>query len=410
METSKVNTDFKFDRKDTFEWYLRLGALGNVNAKYFHGQMPTWNDFVAHPNYDDFWKKQAFAPYLNRVTVPTLNVAGWWDQEDFYGPLKIYELLERHDDRDQNYLVVGPWNHGGWAAGEGRTLGKIDFDSGTGKYFRERVQAPWFASFLKDKGTPHRPEALVFETGSNRWVSHDRWPPRQGVTARNLYFHPDGRLSFEPPRAGPGAGCDCYVSDPARPVPYRPRPVEPTYPGPGWPVWLTEDQRFVHLRPDVLSWETGPLPEDVRVAGDLAARLYAATSGTDSDWVVKLIDVYPEDYPRDPKMGGYQLMVAAEVFRARYRKGFEAPEPVEPDRVHGYTIGLHGRTHCFLKGHKIMVQVQSTWFPVIDRNPQTFVANIFEARDSDYRKANQRVYRTPEYPSHVRLPVVRTAD
>jgi putative CocE/NonD family hydrolase len=408
LETSKVNTNFKFDRKDTFEWYLRLGALSNVNAKYFHGKMPTWNDFVAHPNYDDFWKKQAFAPYLNRVTVPTLHVAGWWDQEDFYGPLKIYELLERHDKNNQNFLVVGPWNHGGWASGKGRRLGKIDFDSSTGKYFRERVQAPWFAHFLKDKGTLHQPEALLFETGSNRWVSHDRWP-RQDVTVRKLYFHPKGRLSFEPPQPGPGAGYDCYVSDPARPVPYRPRPVEPTYPGPAWPVWMTEDQRFVHLRPDVLSWETEPLQEDVTIAGDLVARLYAATSGTDSDWVVKLIDVYPEDYPNDAKMGGYQLMIASEVFRARYRKRFEVPEPVEPNRVHGYTIGLHGRAHCFQKGHKIMVQVQSTWFPVIDRNPQKFVANIFEARDSDYQKATQRVYHMPEHPSHVHLPVLQTA-
>jgi putative CocE/NonD family hydrolase len=408
METSNLNTNFRFDRKDTFEWYLRLGALRNVNDKYFHGKMPTWNDFIAHPNYDDFWKKQAFAPYLDRVTVPTLHVAGWWDQEDFYGELKVYELLEKHDAKNQNYLVVGPWNHGGWAGGDGKSLGKVGFDEPTGKYFREKVQAPWFAHFLKDKGTLKQPEALLFETGSNRWVAHDRWPPRAGVTARKLYFHPDGRLSFDAPPPG-GKKYDAYVSDPACPVPYRARPIEPTYPGPGWPVWLTEDQRFVQNRPDVLSWETEPLTEDVTIAGDVVARLFAATSGTDSDWVVKLIDVYPEEYAKDAAMGGYQLMVASEVFRGRYRKSFEKPEPLRPNHVEEYEIGLHWRQHSFLKGHKIMVQVQSTWFPVIDRNPQKFVANIFEAKDTDYQKATQRVYRTRKYPSHVSLPVMEKA-
>jgi putative CocE/NonD family hydrolase len=409
METSKQNSDFKFDRKDTFEWYLRLGALRHVNDKYFHGKMPTWNDFVAHPNYDDFWKKQACATFLDRVTVPALHVAGWWDQEDFYGPLKIYEALEKHDAGNQNYLVVGPWNHGGWARGEGRTLGKVAFDSATGKYFRAKIQAPWFAHFLKDKGPLKQPEALLFETGSNRWVAHDAWPPRTGVTTRRLYFHPEGRLSFEPPPSGSAPEHDDYVSDPARPVPFRPRPIEPTYGGPGWPVWLTEDQRFVHLRPDVLSWETEPLAEDLTVAGDLVAHLFAATSGSDSDWVVKLIDVYPEDYAKEPKMGGYQLMVASEVLRGRYRNGFEKPEPLEPDRVYEYAVGLHGRDHCFRKGHKVMVQVQSTWFPVIDRNPQKFVANIFEARDADYQQATQRVYRSRQHPSHIALPVLRNA-
>jgi putative CocE/NonD family hydrolase len=402
MESSKVTANFSFNKKDTFEWYLALGALRNVNQKHLHGKMPTWNHFVAHPDYDEFWKKQAFAPYLKRVTVPTLNVAGWWDQEDFYDPLKIYELLEQHDIDNQNFLVVGPWNHGGWARGEGKSLGKISFDSATGKYFREKIQAPWFARYLKDKNTQPLPEALLFETGSNRWERYAQWPPRTGISQRRLYFHPNGRLAFQPPQ---DAGFDEYTSDPARPLPYRQRPIEPTYPGPGWPIWLTEDQRFVHLRPDVVSWETEPLEEDLTVAGDLVAHLYASTSGTDCDWIVKLIDVYPEDYLKDPKLAGYQLMVASEVFRARYRKSFEKPEPVEPNSVNEYAIDLHWRDHSFLKGHKIMVQVQSTWFPVIDRNPQKFVPNIFTAQDSDYQKATQRVYRTREYPSHIGLTV-----
>jgi putative CocE/NonD family hydrolase len=405
METSKVNFSFKFDRHDTYEWYLRLGPLANVNARYFHGKMPTWNDFVAHPNYDAFWKKQASAPYLKRVTVPTLHVAGWWDQEDFYGPLKTYELLEKHDTKNQNFLVVGPWNHGGWSAGDGSKLGRIAFDGATGKYFREKVQAPWFAHHLKDRGTLEQPEALLFQTGSNRWVSHDRWPPRN-ATDRKLYFHPEGRLAFTPPPPGPGRKFDSYISDPARPVPYRPRPVTPTYPGPEWRVWMVEDQRFVHQRPDVLSWETEPLKEDLVVAGALTAKLFASTTGTDSDWVVRVIDVYPESYPKDPSLGGYQLMVAGEVLRGRFRKSFDKPEPVEPKQVTEYTIDLHWNHHCFRKGHKIMVQVQSSWFPLIDRNPQKYVPNIFEARESDFQPARQRVFRSPRLPSHVVVPVL----
>jgi putative CocE/NonD family hydrolase len=407
METSNVNTNFKFDRRDTFEWYLKLGPLANVNDKHFHGERPTWNDFLAHPTYDSFWQKEAFAPYLTRVTVPTLNVAGWWDQEDFYGALKIYELLEKHDAKSMNYLVVGPWNHGGWANGPGDSLGKITFDSATGKFFREKVQAPWFAHFLKDKGPLAQPEALVFQTGSNQWVSHEQWPPLRRTTARNLYFHPEGRLAFEPPPAGPAPQSDSYVSDPANPVPYRPRPVPPTYPGPEWRVWLVQDQRFVHRRPDVLSWETEPLEEDLVVAGDVLAQLFAATTGTDSDWVVKLIDVYPEDYPEDTSLGGYQLMIANEVFRGRFRKSFEKPEPLVPNQVEEYTIDLHWINHSFRKGHKVQVQVQSTWFPVIDRNPQKYVENIFKAKEEDFQSARQQVFRSPQTPSHMTLPVLR---
>jgi putative CocE/NonD family hydrolase len=403
METDKGNASFAFDRYDAFEWYLKLGALSNVNPKYFKGKMPTWNDFVAHPNYDEFWKKQASAPYLTRVTVPTLHVAGWFDQEDFYGPLKTYELLERHDRNDQNFLVVGPWNHGGWQGGPGNRLGKVAFGSDTGKHFRARVQAPFFARHLKDKGEKS-PEALMFQTGSNKWVRHDRWPPKAAVT-RKLYFHPEGKLAFEPP-ADTKPGFDEYVSDPARPVPYRPRPVPPTYPGREWREWMVEDQRFTQHRPDVLTYETEPLEEDVAVAGSLTAHLFAATSGTDCDWVVRLIDVYPEDGELSPGMRGYQLLVIGEPVRARFRKSFEKPEPVVPGEVNPYTIDLHWSHHCFRKGHKIMVQVQSTWFPLIDRNPQKYVPNIFEARDGDFQPARQQVYRSPTYPSAISMQVL----
>ena len=403
METSKINTYFKFDRHDTYEWYLKLGALSNVNARIFNGKMPTWNDFVAHPNYDEFWRKQASAPYLTQVKVPALHVAGWFDQEDFYGPLKTYELLEKHDAKNQNFLVVGPWNHGGWSAGPGNKLGRIGFNSDTGPYFRAKVQAPFFAYYLKDKGHPESCEAHMFQTGTNQWVKHDRWPPRD-ATPRKLYFHPQGRLAFEP-GAESKQPFDSYVSDPANPVPYRPRPVTPTYPGPEWKVWMVEDQRFVHHRPDVITYESEPLHGDVVVAGPITAHLFASTTGTDCDWVVRVIDVYPETVSKEPAMGGYQLLITGEPIRARFRKSFEKPEPVTPNEVNEYTIDLHWSHHCFRKGHKIMVQVQSTWFPLIDRNPQKYVPNIFEARDEDFQSATQRVYRSTQYPSHISLTV-----
>ena len=405
LETAKeTNTNFEFDRADTYRWYLDLGALSNANERYFHGKLPTWNDFVNHPNYDQFWQKQAIRPYIGTPKVPNLNVGGWWDQEDFYGPLKIYELFEKNDTAGLNYLVAGPWNHGGWARADGTRLGAIPFDSNTSKYFRQEIEAPWFAYWLKDKGQRNFPEALVFQTGSNRWERYDSWPPKT-AQPKNLYLQASGRLSWDLP-AEDGDRFDSYISDPAHPVPYRHRPISPTYPGGGWPSWLVEDQRFVDNRPDVLTWETEPLQEDVKIAGDIVAQIFASTSGTDSDWVVKLIDVYPESYPEDASLAGYELMVADEILRARFRDSFEHPAALVANQPTAYRIDLHTNDHAFLRGHRIMVQLQSTWFPLYDRNPQTFVENIFNARQSDYRVASQRVYRSKTQPSHVVLPVV----
>lgn len=405
-EASKVDTLFPFESYDTYEWYLKLGPLSNVNEKYFHGKLPTWNDFVNHPNYDEFWQKQALASRLDKPAVPTMHVAGWWDQEDFYGPMKTYEILEKKDQNHLNYLIAGPWNHGGWSGGEGRKLGNIDFDTATGRTFREKFQKEWFAYYLKDKGNGNFPEAITFQTGSNVWKYYDEWPPKKNITVRNLYFHANGRLSFDPPARNDSKQFDSYVSDPAHPVPYRSMPVEETYgPGSRWYTWLVEDQRFVHSRQDVLSWETETLTEDLTVTGDIVTGLFASTSGTDSDWIVKFIDVYPGQYPKDLKMGGYQLMVSNEVFRGRFRKSFEKPEPVKPNEVNEYVIDIHHTNHVFLKGHKIMVQVQSTWFPLIDRNPQKYVDNIFKAKESDYQTATQRVFRSARFPSHIKIPV-----
>lgn len=407
-EASRENSDFDFGRYDTYEWYLGVGPLSNIQARVLKDKkLPTWSDFVAHPNYDAFWQRQAMRPYLTRVTVPTLNVAGWWDQEDFYGPVTIYRELEKHDSGSRNFLVVGPWRHGGWSGGPGQKLGKIDFGSPTGEYFRAQIEAPFFGYYLKDKGRLSQPEATVFESGSNRWRTFDAWPPRNAAT-RSLYFHAGGRLSFTAPTAAEGSSFDSYVSDPAHPVPYRPRPIEPTYypRGSGWYTWLLEDQRFAEGRPDVLSWETEPLKEDVVVAGDVTARLFASTTGQDADWVVKLIDVYPENYPQDFKLGGYELMVANDVLRGRFHRSFEHPVPLVANAVTPFTVDLHTQSYRFLAGHKIMVQVQSTWFPIIDRNPQTWVPNIFLARASDYRVQTHRIWRTPTQPSRVDIQTV----
>ncbi|HSA97111.1 MAG TPA: CocE/NonD family hydrolase [Acidobacteriota bacterium] len=407
METNKEQTNFRFDLYDTFEWYLRLGPLAAANERFLHGEIPTWNDFAAHPNYDAFWRTQALAPYLTKVAVPTLSVGGWWDQEDLFGPQKLYETLEPLDRSEISFFAGGPWNHGGWAGGEGSALGRIQFGSATAAYYRQMIEAPFFAHYLKDKPGWNVPEAITFETGANAWQVYEEWPPLGLTEERGLYFREAGGLSFEPPAGADEAAFDSYVSDPACPVPYRPRPVEATYDprGSGWRTWLVGDQRFVHLRPDVLSWETGPLAEDITVTGPVSARLFASTTGTDSDWIVKLIDVYPEDYAPEPKMGGYQLMIASEVFRGRFRTSFEKPAPLVPGEVAEFAFGLHNIDHRFLKGHRIMVQVQSTWFPLIDRNPQTFVENIFLARAEDYRPATQRVFRSAAHPSRLLLPV-----
>lgn len=408
-EAADTNSSFDFGRYDTYDWYLALGPLRNANADYLHGKLPSWNNFVAHPNHDDFWTSQALTTYLRKTTVPTLNVAGWWDQEDFVGPIRIYEAMEPRDSARLNFLVVGPWNHGGWAGGAGRQLGNIDFASNTGEYFRDSVQAPFFAYYLKDKGPLNLPEALTFESGANTWVRNDAWPARAKVTQRKLYFRENRGLSFEAPTAG-AAAFDSYISDPANPVPYRNRPIQPTYyaKGSGWYTWLLQDQRFVDHRPDVLSWETAPLENDVVIRGAIAAHLFASTTGSDADWIVKLIDVYPENYdnPAAPRVtGGYELMVANDVLRGRFRTSFERPQAIVPNRVLEYTVDLHTQDYRFLKGHRIMVQVQSTWFPIIDRNPQTFVPNIFEANASDFRTATERIYRSGARASYIELPI-----
>jgi putative CocE/NonD family hydrolase len=405
-EASKTDSLFPFDMPDTYDWYLKLGPLSNVNKKYFFGKLPSWNDFTQHPNNDEFWQKQALAYRLDSPRVPVLNVAGWWDQEDFYGPVKAYETWEKLDRDHKNYLVIGPWNHGGWAGGDGKKLGKINFESPASASFRKDMQAPWFAYYLKGKGDGHFAEATTFQTGSNIEKIYSSCPPNEAIQ-KNLYYREAGKLSFEKPVSAEPNQFDSYVSDPGNPVPYRTRPIEETYGrGSRWYTWLTEDQRFVSKRPDVLSWETDSLTEELTVSGFITAKLFAASTGTDADWIVKLIDVYPDPYPKEPAMAGYQLMVSNDVFRGRFRKSFEQPEPLSPGKAEEYSIDLHSLDHVFKKGHKIMVQVQSTWFPIIDRNPQHFVPNIFEASETDFQVATQEIFRSALLSSHIELPVM----
>ena len=400
VESSKNLELISFDPADAYDVYLSLDPLAKLTAQ-LGGKLPTWNAFVAHPNYDSFWQQRAVRNYLNPATVPTLLVGGWWDQEDLFGPLVTYQALEKTDKKNLVFIVEGPWNHGGWR-GKGRKLAEVDFGSDTGTQFRKEIEAPWFAYYLKDKGSLKQAEATIFQSGTNRWMKYDAWPPRRKVRKADLFLKASGKLSFN----GPGAAgsFDAYTSDPTSPVPYRKRPVEATYEpkGSGWYSWLAQDQRFLGQRGDVLSWQTAPLKQNVTITGDIIAYLFASTTGSDSDWVVKLIDVYPAG---DAKMGGYQLMVASEIFRGRYLNSFETAEALLPDRVNQYKIDLHGNDYAFLKGHRIMVQVQSSWFPLYDRNPQKFVANIFLAQESDFQTATQRIYRSLKYPSRVSVSV-----
>ena len=407
-EAAKTDSLYNFHQYDTYDWYLKLGPLSNINKKYAHNTLPTWNNFIAHPNYDSFWQKQALAYRLDSPRTAIQHVSGWWDQEDMVGPQSAYNTLEKNDRHNQNFIVMGPWNHGGWGGGDGKSLGNIKFgDQATGVYFRKEIQARWFAWYLKGKGDGKFAEAISFQTGSNKWMNYPAWPPKEAVE-KNIYVHANGKLSFEKPGATEAKAFDSYVSDPSKPVPYRTRPVEETYgPNSRWYTWLTEDQRFVDNRPDVLSWQTDTLTEDITITGNVLAKLYASTTGSDADWIVKLIDVYPQDDKKELKMSGYELMIADDVFRGRFRHSLSKPEPITPGKVEEYTIDLHAADHVFKKGHRIMVQVQSTWFPIIDRNPQKYVPNIFEAKESDYQPATQKVYHSAIFASSVVLPVVR---
>lgn len=406
LETDKTkDSDFPFPQFDLYDWYLKLGSLKNVNEKYFHGKIPTWNNFVAHPNYDEFWQKNSPLSYVDRAEVPQLHVGGYYDQEDLNGPQLMYQHMEEKDKDNWNHLVLGPWHHGGWgrATGSGDSLGRISFGSPTAYWF-QALQKKWFDYWLKGIGDGKFEEAYCFQTGTNQWKTYTTWPPKN-AEIKKLYVQANNTASFTKPTADKGSVS--YVSDPAKPVPYRMPPIEATYgPGSRWRPWQVEDQRFVYSRPDVVSFTMDAQTTDLTVTGKIKVHLFASTTGSDADWIVKLIDEYP-DVDSSLTMSGYQLPVAMEVFRGRFRKSFTTPTPLTPNKPEEFVIDLHDINHTFKKGHHIMVQIQSTWFPVIDRNPQKYVPNIFEAKDSDFIKATETIYCNKEYATWVELPVMR---
>jgi len=404
VENDKTaNSNFPFPQYDLYNWYLQLGSLKNVNDKYYKGRLPSWNDFAKHPNYDAFWKTQSGLTYIKTPQVPIMHVGGYYDQEDLNGPQVMYRQLEKKDSFNRNFIVLGPWNHGGWEDDKADSLGQISFGSNTALWFRA-LEKQWFDYWLKGIGDGKFANAHCFQTGSNTWKTYNTWPPAN-ATLKRLYAHADRTAGFTKPAA---AGVVSYISDPASPVPYRTLPIEATYgEGSRWYTWHVEDQRFVTTRPDVVSFVMDSLAENLTVTGKVMAHLFASTTGTDADFVVKLIDEYPATDTSSLKMSGYQLPVAMEVMRGRFRKSLEQPSPLVPGKAEEFVIDLHDINHTFLKGHRLVIQVQSTWFPIIDRNPQKYVPNIFEAKETDFIKATQSIYCNQQYATYVELPVMK---
>jgi putative CocE/NonD family hydrolase len=402
---------FDHGTPDGYQFFLDMGPLSNADTRYFKGDIAFWKDVTAHPNYDEFWKARNLLPHLRNIKAAVLVVGGWYDTEDLYGPLRTYAAIEKQNPGTQNMLMMGPWPHGGWQRTEGLSLGDEDFGFRTSETYQE-LSLAFFKHHLKDGPKPGLPEALVFETGANRWRSFEAWPPK-GVRETRLYFQPQGKLAFQAP-ASAASVFDEYVSDPAKPVPFT---AEIT---PNWTRdYMAEDQRFVSRRPDVLTYQTEPLEKDLTLAGPLEAELWVSTTGTDADWVVKLVDVNPGKLPGWTKedeesgkrnRGGQQTLVRGEPFRGRFRESYSEPKPFKPGEVTKVHFVINDVFHTFKRGHRVMIQVQSSWFPFIDRNPQTYVPNIFEAKESDFVRAFHRVYRSPANPSFIKVNVLPAAD
>jgi putative CocE/NonD family hydrolase len=397
----------EYSSPDAYNFFLSLGPLSNVNKNFFHHSIAFWDSTVNHPNYDYYWKAKNNLPHFKNVTPAMLIVGGWYDAEDLYGPLHIYKSIEENNPGADNFIVMGPWFHGGWMRSEGDSLGDISFGSRTSEFFQEKIFVPFFEHYLKGKGEFHQPDAYVFQTGSNQWKTYSSWPPADAADGE-IYLSGNHSLSFE----GPGSeGYDEYLSDPMKPVPYTSEKLDSRrfYNK----SYMIEDQRFTSERPDVLVYESEPLNTDVTIAGPLEAELYVSTSGTDGDWIVKIVDEFPADAP-DPEpnpnnveMGNYQELVRGEVMRGRFRNSFENPEPFKQGEVSKVQFSLQDINHTFLKGHRIMIQVQSSWFPFFDRNPQTFVSNIYKADEKDFVKAVVRLYHSKQYPSSVHVKFLK---
>ncbi|MGD0730075.1 MAG: CocE/NonD family hydrolase [Terracidiphilus sp.] len=412
MESSKEETDVSYGKdkdgkpRDGFDYFLERGSFAKDVKKSGSKTLPTWKLFLDHPAYDEVWSSRGVQHSLNTVAVPTLSVGGYYDQEDMFGPQIEYSTLEPHDANHQNFLVLGPWRHGSWASTT-RHLGNLDYTAPIGKQFRAQIEAPFFAHYLKDEPGSNPSgfdlqNTASFQTGSNTWQRYSHFPPVESRPT-SLYLQGAGLLSFT---ASTTPAQTAYVSDPANPIPYRHRPIQPTYSdGSQWYTWLVEDQRFVTTRTDLAVWRLPVLAHDLTVTGEVLADIYASTTGADNDLVVKLIDQYPGD-ASDPKMRGYQLMTNQEIFRGRYLDSFDHPAAILPNSIREYKFSLHDVDHVFKAGHTVMVEIQSTWFPLYDRNPQTFVPNIMTAKQKAYKTATVTIYSGPGHDSTLQLPLM----
>jgi putative CocE/NonD family hydrolase len=398
--TRKGFSQFSYPVPDNYEFFLSLGAIKNIAPKFFGDSITFWNNAFSHPDYDDFWKARDPRQYLRNVTPAVMTVGGWFDAEDLFGALHTYEAIEKQNPQTvKNTLVMGPWSHSQWAFGEARNLGNIWWGLDANARFQQLEKA-FFDYYLKGKGKGNIPEAMIFVTGANEWRNFETWPP-ENVISKNLYFQASGEVTFTPP--GSGSSSVEYVSDPMKPVPYSAeinteRTVE----------YMTDDQRFASRRPDVANFESAILQEDMTLTGPLTADLFVSTTGTDADFIVKLIDVFPDNAKSqagqvsEVPLGGYQMLVRAEVFRGKYRNSYENPEPFTPGKVTEVKYVIPDIAHTFKKGHRVMIQVQNSWFPLVDRNPQKFV-NIYKCSDEDFQKATMRIYSSAEYPSHLEV-------
>ena len=397
--TTEWGPNFRHGTEDGYEFFQGIEPLPLADQKYLHHNVAFWDEVMAHPNYDAFWQVRSLQPHVKNIKPAVLTVGGWFDAENLFGALHIYEAAEKNHPVAAVRLVMGPWFHGGWSRSDGDHLGPVSFNAKTSVFYRESIELPFFEYYLKGKGEMNLPGAYVFEGGSNTWRKYDSWPPKS-AERKTLYFAASGKLTFEPP-AEAGDAYDEYVSDPSKPVPY----IDQTAIG-MTREYMTSDQRLQGRRTDVLVYQTEPLTEDITLAGAVAPSLSVSTTGTDSDWVVKLIDVYPADAP-DPvpnpaevHMSGYEELIRGEPMRGRFRDSYEKPEPFQPGKVSKVEFVMPDVNHCFRRGHRIMIQVQSSWFPLVDLNPQKFV-DIYTAQPGDFQKATERVYRSRTAPSHV---------
>ncbi len=398
--TGEKSSPVNYPNLDGYKLFLDAGTTENISRQYLKDASPFWNEMMAHPNRDEFWQKRALLPHLKNVAPAVMVVTGWYDAEDLYGSFKTYQAIEKQNPKIKNVLVVGPWHHGGWASVAGDKLGAISFGSKTAEFYRHEIELPFFEKYLKDENLTTPAEATVFETGSNNWRTFDAWPPK-ATEARQLFVREGGALQFGAPEAEkPSDGFDEFVSDPAKPVPF----METITPQMNI-EYMVSDQRFAARRPDVLAYQTDELKEELVVAGPIEVELWVSTTGTDADFVVKLVDVFP-DSPDAAAQPGYQMMLRSEVLRGRFRNSFEKPEAFVPGKPARLKIELLDVLHRFRKGHRLMVQIQSTWFPLVDRNPQKFVPNIHFAAPADFQKATHRIHRSAEHASSFRIGVL----